>query len=95
MGADHREPLAGGHRRAALEIRLIVGQRGNPTKNSARFRTWSGEYSAKTDASVTSDGESQMAKLEMLFTSARQASIPSSVISTTCLETPLAPRDFS
>lgn len=47
------------------------------------------------EGTITGDGDFQRAKFEMLFTSARQASIPFSVISTICLETPLSPRTFS
>ena len=54
-------------------------------KQSSTFRT----------ISAVDNGERQRAKFETLFTRARQASSPFSVISTVCLGTPLAPMDFA
>jgi len=49
----------------------------------------------KNEVSITNDGDYQRAKLEILFTKARQASSPFSVSSTICLGEPLAPMDFA
>ena len=54
-----------------------------------------GEYSAKKLATIIHEGDYKRSKLEILFTSVRQASSPFSVISTVRLGEPLPPRDFA
>lgn len=54
-----------------------------------------GEYSAKEYNQLKIDADYHRAKLEILFTSARQASSPFVVISIVCIGEPLPPMDFA